>query len=357
MRPGDRMAGGMFAEDAALDPQDMMQRMYGQQPAGAAPPHQDYSLSQAGGYPPAGGGFSGYPAPQYQPPPHYAEPGYVEPPSKYHPPYYQDAPPQPEPYHSNSYSAYPPAAPYPAPPSQLAHHAPPHYSQPPEYHDPYRQQYHGGGRAHPPPEYGTPQYRPEYAPPRYDAAPGYEYQGGHEYYGYNKPEPAHYSSGQGYAPGRVDASSAPRFPATYDPYSHDLTRRGGPGLAYERTDGILKRPGDEKEKRPGDWSCPKCGFHCFASKNTCRQCGEHKPASAYLPSPSAPGTSLLNADGSWAGLEGGIPAGGDATHTGQKRGEECKYFNMRGGCKRGEQCHFAHVIARPRCALPSFYPL
>lgn len=371
MRPGDRMAvgtPGVFDEDAALGQQEtaMMQRLYAQQPLPAtstAQQHQEYQMFQAG-YPTTGG-YSSYQAPQYhqQPPAHshYSElqqqPSYQEPPPKYHPPYYQEQSSAQEQYH-NPYAQYQPSAPYQpplTPSSQPPHHQPPHYSQPPDYHDQYRPPHHpapyGGGRPHAPQQdYGAP-YRPDY-PPRYEPAPGFprEYQAGHEYhYGYRPEQPLQYSHGSGYP--RPEAPG--RFPAPYDAYApHEPARggRGGPGLAptWERNDG----PPQRDERRPGDWMCPKCGFNCFASKSSCRECGEPKPRDPYLPS-VAP--SLLNHDGTWVGLDGAsLPAlVPDPTHIGQKKMEECKYFNMRGGCKRGAQCHFAHVsMARRRCPTP-----
>lgn len=32
------------------------------------------------------------------------------------------------------------------------------------------------------------------------------------------------------------------------------------------------------EKRDGDWNCPKCGDHQFASRSECRKCGTSKPS-------------------------------------------------------------------------------
>lgn len=34
--------------------------------------------------------------------------------------------------------------------------------------------------------------------------------------------------------------------------------------------------------RPGDWTCPKCGDHVYASRSCCRKCGTPKPANGHL---------------------------------------------------------------------------
>jgi len=40
--------------------------------------------------------------------------------------------------------------------------------------------------------------------------------------------------------------------------------------------------------RPGDWTCPDCGDHCFASRKECR-CGKWKPRTAAPAMQTKPG--------------------------------------------------------------------
>lgn len=35
--------------------------------------------------------------------------------------------------------------------------------------------------------------------------------------------------------------------------------------------------GNGPSRRPGDWTCPQCGAHCFGSKESCYKCGTPKP--------------------------------------------------------------------------------
>lgn len=58
--------------------------------------------------------------------------------------------------------------------------------------------------------------------------------------------------------------------------------------------------------RPGDWRCPRCGFHCFAKKNTCYQCGASKEGTedkAVVDGSGVAASSLT--DGVGAGDEAG----------------------------------------------------
>ncbi len=62
-------------------------------------------------------------------------------------------------------------------------------------------------------------------------------------------------------------------------------------------------------KRPGDWICPNCGDHQFASRTVCRQCATARPPSSSIPSalsthssrgaPSAPPVTTTMREGDW----------------------------------------------------------
>lgn len=40
--------------------------------------------------------------------------------------------------------------------------------------------------------------------------------------------------------------------------------------------------GRQRDRRPGDWDCPNCGAHCFASRTRCFQCNADRPAGMGL---------------------------------------------------------------------------
>lgn len=49
-----------------------------------------------------------------------------------------------------------------------------------------------------------------------------------------------------------------------------------------------------RQVRPGDWNCPNCGFHNFASRRHCFKCNAENPSAPTPASGSAPGTPLAN---------------------------------------------------------------
>jgi hypothetical protein len=54
-----------------------------------------------------------------------------------------------------------------------------------------------------------------------------------------------------------------------------------PGLPFPRLDGIGPPP--IQAVRPGDWMCPDCGNHNYASRLRCNRCTEPKPVAPTQP--------------------------------------------------------------------------
>jgi len=183
-----------------------------------------------------------------------------------------------------------------------------------------------------------------------------------------------FMSHTGYAPQPVRHAPAPRYDAfpgfapQEPPRQFSLPRGPTAGFLPTRAnDGAQSLKRGRDEKRPGDWSCPKCGFNCFASKTSCPKCSTLQPreVSACRPSVFSGGPRVSSAsamlvpvaqrlllpNGSWGGAVASMPIIRNpvppTTHPGQKIKDECRFFNMRAGCKRGAECHFAHV-AKPK---------
>eukprot|EP00903_Cladosiphon_okamuranus_P010799 g10202.t1 len=85
------------------------------------------------------------------------------------------------------------------------------------------------------------------------------------------------------------------------------TGASGAGLAaYSRLGGGMdRRQGQPVPKRPGDWDCPLCQFHNFASRQECYRCQEPRPMDAEVFGHEGGGRF-----GGGGGFEGGGGAGG-----------------------------------------------
>eukprot|EP00930_Biecheleria_cincta_P084028 TRINITY_DN73526_c0_g1_i1.p1 TRINITY_DN73526_c0_g1~~TRINITY_DN73526_c0_g1_i1.p1 ORF type:complete len:341 (+),score=42.21 TRINITY_DN73526_c0_g1_i1:49-1023(+) len=66
------------------------------------------------------------------------------------------------------------------------------------------------------------------------------------------------------------------FSAPPPQYAAPPARRGPPPMD------------DRRDFREGDWTCPECGNHNFASRESCNRCGEHKAPPARYGAPARP---------------------------------------------------------------------
>ena len=67
-------------------------------------------------------------------------------------------------------------------------------------------------------------------------------------------------------------------------------RPAPPRQGHSSLPGTTSRIAGRGDVRPGDWTCPSCNGHNFASRVECRRCGDHKPASSDAPPRKVPVT-------------------------------------------------------------------
>ena len=132
-------------------------------------------------------------------------------------------------------------------------------------------------------------------------------------------------------------------------------RRGGDRGERNRSWGDRRRDDQNSRMKPGDWMCPKCNNHNFASKNVCNRsnCDEPKPSG---------GDRRSQGRSSWGDRRGGDRRGGDRrggdhrdqrrSSWGDRRGGERKDRNQseaREGDWTCKQCGNSNFAFRTEC--------
>jgi len=78
--------------------------------------------------------------------------------------------------------------------------------------------------------------------------------------------------------------------------------KGGAGAGKRPAPYAVKGSGNGKggQMRPGDWSCPSCGNHNYASKTACNRC--------HMPNGAMGGMGMMGGMGGMQGMMGGASA-------------------------------------------------